>query len=113
MSTTLKIIGIILIFCGIIASILILSSVDWGKYSITQKVANDLLDNPYAQNMLTTEQTVVFFRALLAIISFVSGVISGVLFFALAKIIDSLTALEFYMSKQDKGNNTLLTGDVL
>ena len=94
MENWLKFIGVILILSGVIGSLYLFSEIDWDHYDITKKVAKYLRDNLYAQHDLIVERTQIHAQVQLAIIVLFAGLVSGLVLYALAVIIESLRSID-------------------
>lgn len=94
MENWLKFIGVVLILCGIIGSIYIFSNIDWNRYDIAKSIAKELPNNEVAQNRLEMEKAKIFPLIQISIIVLFAGLSSGLIFCALAAIVESLRNIE-------------------
>jgi hypothetical protein len=102
MSGALKAIGVLLIISCLYAGYSFIQQIDWTSYEIAKSVYKGLSTNPVAKEQYLIAQNMVNSQLSVGITIILSGVISGLLLFSIAQIIDYLKEISAKLSKAVK-----------
>ncbi len=102
MSNILKFFGALLIVSCLFVGGSIIQQIDWDSYEIAKKVYAEFSTNPYAEQKYVMERTMVNGQLGTGIAVILSGIISGLLLFSVAQIIDYLKDISNNLSKAFK-----------
>ena len=98
MVNTLKYLGFMLIFLGILGAALIVTEIDWN----TTQTALALTDNPLADFQIAISKAIINTQIASAIFTGFSGIISGIFFLALASIVDYLESISIALTNEEE-----------